>query len=224
MTTAADGGSIVQAWETSAKLGEPATPETIAHGTVKMEEHPQFSSLIESATSKGFTLVYDFQARVEFAHVVDDTGALLEVRRELHVIRGMRHLDLEHELGHIAQLERLGDAARPTHIYERVATGAERDATGNLARGIHSTKIDKITEYHNRLVEYVRLAERGAPKAVLDEHSFSLDIWRKDAEAAGLAFKSSARQWAMQHFGDIPSLEARCVTLGAALKVTKARW
>lgn len=213
------------AWEASARPGEAPTPEAIAHGTVRMEDHPAFKATLAEATSLGFKVLERSHARVSNVHVVDATGVVIEARRELHIVPGMRYLDLEHEMGHIRQLVRFGSSPPPTAKLVRLPNGAEVHAEGNLASGVLTSRMNTIVEYHNRLDEYVRLAGRGAPRAVLDEHATGLSEWRLAAESAGLGYeRASIHVWAKQHFPDIPSLEARCREGGAPLQPKTKRW
>lgn len=213
------------AWETSARPGEAPTPETISHGTVRMEDHPAFKATLAEATSLGFTVVNGAHARVSNIHVVNSNGVLIEVRRHLHVIPGMRYLDLEHEIGHIRQLLRFGSSPPPKAKLVQLPNGTEVKAEGNLASGVLTTKMDAIVEYHNRLDEYVRLATRGAPRPLLDEHAAGLSVWKLAAESAGLGYeKASVHAWAKQYFPEIPSLEVKCRQSGAALQPKTKRW
>lgn len=211
------------AWKTSAKQGERPSPETIAHGTVRMEDHPGFDTLLAEASSKGVAIKYGERARVDLVHVVDDTGEILEVRRELHLVTGMRYLDLEHEMGHVRQLERFGDAPPPTK--KVVKRGEiEQNAQGSLTSGQLTPRQNTIIEYHNRLQEYVRLASRKVLPPILEEHAEGLDHWRKRAETDGLGRAGSLNEWAKRYFHDIPVLEARCRELGLALVPKTSRW
>jgi hypothetical protein len=188
-----------------------------------MEDHPNFDAMLKEASAKGFSIKYGKEARVELLHVMDDTGRVLEVRRELHLIPGMRYLDLEHEMGHVRQLDRFGSTPSPTRK-AILRDGKEKEAPGHLASGQLTTKMNSIVEYHNRLQEYVRLAERKAPSPLLAEHAGGLNKWRREAETAGLGYAGRLGAWAQQHFPDIPELEARCRALGIPLTPKTRRW
>jgi hypothetical protein len=214
------------AWETSAKPGESPSPETIAYGTVRMEDHPNFGTLINEASSKGVVIIYgDYgdRARIEIVHVVDDAGNLLEIRVELQLVPGMRYLDLEHEMGHLRQLERFGAVPPPTKKVVRRG-GIEETARGSLASGKLTDRMGSIAEYHNRLEEYIRLAGRKVPPSLLEERAEGLDHWRTKAEEYGLGRAGSLNEWAQRYFSDIPTLEARCHELGLVLVPNKSRW
>jgi hypothetical protein len=190
-----------------------------------MEEHPAYRATLDEATSLGFRVVEGGHARVANIHVVDGSGKLIETRRELHVVPRMRYLDLEHEIGHLRQLVRFGNSPPPTKKLVRLPNGTEVPAGGNLASGVLTSKMNAIVEYHNRLDEYARLAARGVPRTVLDEHATGLAEWRLTAESAGLGYeRASIHAWAKQHFPDIPSLEAKCRQHGAPLQAKTKRW
>ncbi len=215
------------AWETGTEPGLPATAETIAHGSCAMEVHPDFTNLIDEARNKGFRIVYDAKAHVANIRVVNEAGELIEMRRELHLIAGARFLDLEHELGHIRQLERFGDNPPATETILRRADGTEGEAKNELRRGSFDKGEDSLIEYHNRLDEYVRLAERGLPSEVLRAHAEHLVKWRTRAERAGLGQgggRGSFHRWAKEHFPEIPTLERRVRALGADIGRTNVRW
>jgi len=190
-----------------------------------MEAHPAFKTTLDEATSLGFVVLERTHARVAHVHVVDGSGKLIEARRELHVVPGMRYLDLEHEIGHIRQLIRFEKAPPPTVKFVRLPNGTEAPAGGNLASGILTSKMNAVVEYHNRLDEYVRLAARKVPQTILDEHAAGLSEWRMAAESAGLGYeKGSIHAWAKQHFPEIPILEAKCREYGAPLQPKTERW
>jgi len=190
-----------------------------------MEAHPAFKATLAEATSLGFKVLERSHARVSNVHVVDASGVVIEARRELHIVPGMRYLDLEHEMGHMRQLVRFGSVPPPTAKLVRLPNGTEVPAEGNLASGVLTSRMNAIVEYHNRLDEYVRLAARGAPRTVLDEHATGLSEWRLAAESAGLGYeKASIHAWAQKHFPEIPSLEDRCRESGAPLQPKTRRW
>jgi len=217
----ANAGSL--AWETSAKQGEPPSPETIAHGTVRMEDHPDCSALLDKASAEGVVISYGNKARVKRTQFVDGAGEPLEIRLELQLVRGMRYLDLEHEMGHIRQLERFGDARPITGKVVRRDEIEER-ARDPLAVGVLTERERSIFEYHNRLDEFIRLAERKVPSPLLEECAEELDFWRRAAETAGLGHAGNLNEWAQRYFSDIPELEARCRELGLVLVPTTSRW
>lgn len=217
--------TATQPWETGAEPGLPPTPQTIRDGRCIMEQHPGYASIISEAESKGFTLVYDHKARVANIRVVNPAGEVLEWRRELHVIKGMRYSDLEHELGHIHQLERFSEANRPaTETLVKNADGTVEVAEGDLRRGTLDRKLDNISEYHNRLEEWIRFAERGAPADFLRQEADSVYQWRKAAERAGLGHGGTNHLWAQQYFPEIPALERRVRELGGDIGRSNKRW
>ncbi len=75
-------------------------------------------------------------------------------------------LDLEHELGHVEQLESLRDAPATDRVLE-----SGKEYSGVPKPGYVTTARDTILGFHNRLREYFRLKERGVPFDVLKEHA-----------------------------------------------------
>lgn len=207
------------AWETEAKAGEAKTANSVAHGTVRMEEHPGYAAMMNEATAKGFTIKHG-PARLKITRIHDEKTGAIEIRRELFVTPGMRFLDLEHEIGHLRQLARFGESTPVTDVAVRRADGTEGKAKGNLLAGIFKSDQNDIIEYHNRLDEVIRLAERGVPVPVLKEHSDYLNQWRMAAENSGLG----RRSWARTHFPEIPELERKVNALGITLEPKSPRW
>lgn len=208
------------AWETAAKKGDDVTPDSVRYGTVRMEDHPDFPKMKAEAEAKGFTIETGSPPRVSVERVVDETGKVIEVRKQLYVEPGMRYLDLEHEMGHLRQLDRFGPEPRATTVVMRKADGTEGKPHPSFLKDMLTTRQSDIVEYHNRLDEYVRLARRGAPKEVLEEHAKYLDGWRKAAETGGLGRGS----WAKQHFPEIPELEKVVNGFGVKLEPKSPRW
>jgi hypothetical protein len=132
---------------------------------------------------------------------------MLEVKKTVSLRAGMRFLDLEHELGHVRQLtQRFGSKPPPTKRRTRKADGRETDH--NNQTGILTTRQSVVLEYHNRLVEFLRLSDRGVDEALLREHARGVAEWR------GLRRKKtgrskSIRQWEGDHFADLAELESR---------------
>jgi hypothetical protein len=191
-----------------------------------MEVHPGYATLISEAESRGFRVIIDHKAHVALVRVVSPIGDTLEIRRELHVIPGMRYLDLEHELGHIRQLERFGDSPPATETLVRRQDGKEVPAKNDLRRGTFNKAQNNIIEYHNRLEEYVRLAERGAPADFLRREAEAVQQWRVVSERSGLGQGAGGgmNRWAKEYFPEIPNLERRVRELGGDIGRSSARW
>lgn len=98
---------------TGASVGKDPTPDTVREGSVRMEQHPQYEETIGQVKAAGFEIKVGKEARVEIKEVVDLNGNLIRVEKTLYVIENMRYLDLEHELGHIKQLERFDENLPP---------------------------------------------------------------------------------------------------------------
>lgn len=182
--------------------------------------------MIAEINQAGFDVRRADKARVAVERVVDETGQVLETRRFVEVIPGMRFLDLEHELGHVRQLERQA-VEMPTETFVRRADGGEVQATNTLRSGTMRSEHDRIFEYHNRLDEWIRLAERGASRELLLEHADGVVRWRMRAEAAGLGRSGGRGQldaWARASVSDLPALEQRAVELGLELGKRSWRW
>ena len=193
---------------TEARLGEDVLTEYSKRvGTVKMELHPKYAKTIQKFQKAGFEVVSDGRAGLEVTEIIDTVTGLRTTRKILHVQENMRFLDLEHEYGHLQQLERLGNP--PLERIKRLPNGKTSKAAGNDLQGIITTKQNPILEYHNRLQEYMRLRERGASPELLQEHADGVAIWKKDAYEMGRLNdnKSSTRKWTQENFADLSDLE-----------------
>ena len=203
-----------------AEQGLDPTPTTIAHGTVRMEDHPDFPALRQKLEDLGFPLVPvgkpTAPPHVEIRKVYDEDGNLLRTEREVQVHEGMRFLDLEHEADHVYQMtQRFPEGPPPTSVWQQRADGTLKELPHVAER--MTTWQDAIIEYHVRLQEYIRLAERGVDSDVLREHLAGVDerrdiYWKKGVKK-GRSLSQTA--WAERHFPDIPTLEARVQELRA---------
>ena len=200
---------------TGAAIGKDPTPESIREGSVRMEEHPQYEETIRQVTEAGFkikisddkNLVY-----VEVKEVVTSDKAdreVIRVEKILCLLRNMRYLDLEHEVGHIKQLqERFGGKMATDRVIEK--KGGEKKS--NQTDGVLTMWQNAITEYHNRLVEFIRLYERGVSPELLKQHANGLEEWGGIYVSKGLNNRRSEKQvkWAENYFPDIDTLSNRC--------------
>jgi hypothetical protein len=202
-----------------AETGEAPTPRSIEQGTVRMEDHPEFPQVVHDLAQRGIDLVHtQGDPHVVTRHVIDESGQAIKVEAELHARPGMRFLDLEHELGHVDQMmdrNRFPDGPPPVEVVRQHPDGT-RTAVSHAPSALKGWQ-DPIVEYHNRLVEYIRLAERGVDPAVLREHAEGVDQWRDRYWRKGLkkGFSESQGAWAQAHFPDIAALEGRVQQLRA---------
>jgi hypothetical protein len=202
--------------------GLDPTPETIRHGTVRMEEHPEYGRLTSEMEAAGYPLEEgDPPPCVERVQFVDQSGNVLRVEQRLVVQPGMRFLDLEHEAGHVHQFrERFsGDQPFTNRYVERPGRPPRRSSDES---GLLSIKQNAIAEFHNRLQEYNRLAERGVAPDVLAEHAQEMVVWFKRYRGAVLNWQGGPTKltpWASHHFPDIGSLLRRYRELGGTLTI-----
>lgn len=206
---------------TGAKIGVAATPESIKVGTVRMEDHPNYARKLEEVREKGFEIVFEkrLDPRVEVKEIVDMKGNLLRVERKLFLGENMQYLDLEHELGHIYQLEHLasnesGITATVRNAEKPIANGKVKLIHAPNQDGVLDSALNKVTELHNRLVEFNRLFENGAENALLFEHAKGVASWRSDLQKVISMEKrtyktSNIEKWALRHFEDMYELDRK---------------
>ncbi len=204
---------------TTAKVGKPPTPETIRQGTVRMELHPDYDAAIQKAQDAGFEVRVSGFASVDWIEVYDQKRNLLRVEKVLNVLSGMRFLDLEHELGHIEQFRRFEDQVPPTDRVVELPNRRRKQAP-NL-KGILTVPQSTITEYHNRLVEFLRLYDRGVNIELLIEHASGVESSYYEYSKKGIKEGRSPRRkmWANKYFGDIAELSQQ---YEQAMQVIKA--
>jgi hypothetical protein len=176
-----------------------------------MEDHPGYAQAIAEVRAKGYEVVYDGKAYVEVIEYVDGEGTVLRVRKVLHLQEGMRYLDLEHELGHIDQIEGMGGDMPPTRRILEEPGRPPRDIS--KTGGVFTTWQNAVTEYHNRLVEWLRLFDRGASQALLREHAGGVAEWRRTYQKH-VPRSPTKSAWSSQHFPDLPTLEGRYTAAG----------
>jgi hypothetical protein len=200
-----------QKMATGAQMGKPPTPETIADGTVKMQEHPQYLDVIQKAKTEGYEIkiTKNGSAHVEVREIVDPSGNVIRVEKILNLQEDMRFLDLEHELGHIQQQTRFKDGFLPTERFLERPDGSLKKAPDQ--QGMLTSGQNAITEYHNRLDEFIRLYERGAGPGLLKEHQEGVEFWLKEYWSQGLkGGRSQSRQaWVESYFPDLQLLKKR---------------
>lgn len=188
--------------------GRDPTPETIRQGTVRMEEHPQYAQMLAEIETRGCKVVFaEDDPCVVVREVVNAQGATLRIEREMQIRPGMAYLDLEHETGHLDQIEtRLRDAMLPT---KRVL---ESGRPFPNTQGLYPKWQNDISEYHNRLIEYKRLYERGIARDILEEHAQGVRIWRERyakmvrEKRYGSLEATSRIEWGQKYFPNIGEL------------------
>jgi hypothetical protein len=203
---------------TEARLGEDVLTEYSKRvGTVKMELHPKYAKTIQKFQDAGFEVVSDGRAGLDVTEVIDKVTGLRTTRKILHVQENMRFLDLEHEYGHLQQLERLGNP--PLHRVNKLSNGKEVNAAGNDLQGVITSKQNTVLEYHNRLKEYTQLKQRGASVELLKEHADGVLQWREAAKTkGGLGItNSSTRKWTQENLPDLFELEDQYKNIGGTL-------
>jgi hypothetical protein len=209
---------LERAWQkalgTEAKLGDLATSYSLRTGTVRMQLHPGYSGIMQRFQEAGFEVVNSGSAGLEVVEIIDKATGKRTMRRILHVKENMRFLDLEHEYGHLQQLQRLGNPPLSREI--RLPNGNIVDAKGNDLQGIVNARQNTILEYHNRLKEYMRLRARGASPELLQEHAQGIADWKLEAYGKGKLSNSgsSERRWAQENFPELFELENKYRNLG----------
>ncbi len=206
--------------QAGAKPGELPTPESIRQGTVRMEAHPDYETLIQTAKNVGFEIKYTSDAPyVDITEVYNQEGHLIRVEKGLYLQKGMRYIDLEHELGHIEQLLRFGEQGIPMSRVIEYANG--RRVQFRNQKGVMAPWQVVILEYHNRLNEFLRLYERGVSVSILREHFEGVEEWEdkymkkgRGGPNRGQAGMPSSKQrvkraWARTYFDDISELATK---------------
>jgi hypothetical protein len=192
---------------TGASPGVDPTPESIRQGTVRMEDHPDFPQVLEDLQAKGYEFTYDNRGapRVKIVETVSSDGKPIGLKKYLFANRGMRWIDLEHELGHVGQMEAM-ESPMVTH---RVLEDG-REYTGPNRGGYLTEQLNAVTEYHNRLIEYFRLKERGVDPELLQAHADEVRKWRKEYLKKGKAERSpTVKNFIGKNLPDLPELDAR---------------
>lgn len=197
---------------TSSRPGEAPSNETIMHGTVRMESHPKYDDVVKQIESKGFKVEFtEGDPHVSAVQYLDEHGKEVKVSRVVYLQKGMRFLDLEHELGHVLQLERMGKGFFTDRFKQkRGRDGQLRYRSMQTSEAVLTPWRNTITEFDNRLVEFLRLAERNVSDELLQEHADGIMDWknqylRKGIKGSDVATggSRSRMEWADQHCPDI---------------------
>jgi hypothetical protein len=170
-----------------------------------------------AAKDAGFEIKYTQGAPyVEVIEVQDREGNLIRLEKVLALQKGMRYIDLEHELGHIEQLLRFGEPGMPTDRVTEYPNG--RRVESRNQEGVMREWQNSILEYHNRLNEFLRLYERGVDVSVLKEHAKGVETWRQRYSSEGQGGLNRGRggranskqrlmrAWGRKYFGDMREL------------------
>lgn len=192
---------------TGAQPGKLPTPETIRQGTVQMEVDPNYEATVQKARDAGFQIKFITRnPSVKIIHIYDTNGHLIQVEKVLYLQKKMRYLDLEHEVGHIDQLGRFGNQMPPTDKVVALPNGRRTSAPSQ--KGVLTTWQNRIMEYHNRLIEFLRLYERRVDVDLLKEHAKGVDNWRDRYWYKGVKEERSPTRtkWANKYFGEIKEL------------------
>jgi hypothetical protein len=190
--------------------GIDPTPESVRQGTVRMEQHPDFLKVVGELEANGYKIKYaEVDPHVEIREVLTPDGTLIRLEKVVVVQQGMRFLDLEHELGHVEQIQRF----KQPLVTERVLENG-RPYRGPDRPGLLTKSLDAITEYHNRLMEYFRLKARGVDPEIIQEHAAGVraarSAYRKQGIKGGRA--QSNTKFIQENLPDLPDLDTRFVT------------
>ena len=206
--------------EAGAKPGKEPTPETIRLGTVRMEAHPEYQAVIQTAKNSGFEIKYTKgDPYVKVIEVRDRKRKIIRLEKVLGLQKGMRYIDLEHEIDHIKQLLRFGEQGLLTDRVIEYANG--RRVKSRNEEGVITPWQNSILEYHNRLNEFLRLYERGVDVSTLKEHAEGVYEWQQIHFHKGLGGHNRGRRgrpnskqrekraWGRKYFGDISELATK---------------
>lgn len=205
---------------TGSEIGVIASEYSIRVGTVKMEDHPNFMNLIEEIKSYGFEIRYrDGSPHAAIHEIYSNNGStLLRTEKFINVYEGMRYLDLEHEVGHMKQLvDRL--EGLPTEKFMERENGTIKNISQSKGDVLTSWQ-DAVTEFHNRLDEYIKLKNNGANEELLKKHADGITHARKEYRKAldldkNPKFASKNKiLWKDTYFSDISSLEQQYIKVG----------
>ncbi|MDR3024200.1 hypothetical protein [Chryseobacterium sp.] len=198
---------------TSARIGEQATSETIQWGTVKMKLHPKFDDMMQFLKERDIKIV-------EIADITQDVGYTEKFvfTRQLELVRidkimewhpEMRFLDLEHEIDHVIQLEKnlQGKYATTTEIIKRPGVEVPQD----MPKLGYLTIVERnFLEYEVRVKEVLRLKASGAPKELIQEHLEGLkDAYNTfdNSKPNYIGDKLKYNEWQKKYFPDFKEFD-----------------
>ena len=192
--------------QTGAEKGKPLTDETIRTGEVSMEDHPDFVETVKKLKERGYELRYDEKKppHVMFRKIYDKQGNHIDTEKYVSANEGMRYLDLEHEIGHVDQLENnLGGEIAVEKVI-RFEPGSGRQNKQLKNGGLLTDRQDAIVEYHVRLQEDDRLVDRKADQELLDKHRKGL-VDAKESYLRAVNGGKSLKdiKWVKEYFPDL---------------------
>ncbi len=219
---------------TGAQAGVAASPDSIRLGTVRMTEHPDFPKIKARLEVQGIAIRFSSsysETRLVLRKVVDKSGKFLREEKFIQIPENARFLDFEHEVGHVDQIQRLGGKVKYTEkVFERDNGTLKQMNESQITNDaeILTGKQNNITEYHNRLVEFMRLAKRADSNPdietfeLLRQHAVGVREYKQ--RYGEVIFNrntgkvTDAGKWAEENFGDISNLtvqfEEICKKLG----------
>jgi len=198
---------------TSAKIGEDASEETIRIGTVRMKEHPDFENIRTFLSVRDVIIeeIEDVTNDVGYIERIVLNAANQKIRTEkiLAWHPEMRFLDLEHEIDHIKQFESNLKGKYCTHLVRK--TSQNRKTIEDSTFGYLKESKKAFLEYEVRITEVLRLKERGASKTLLDEHIEGLratyNHFRHKTKNLQGSRKRTFEDWRSKHFPDFEDFD-----------------
>jgi hypothetical protein len=157
------------------------------------------------------------ETRVVSRKVVNIKGEFLRSEKFIQIPENARFLDLEHEVGHVKQLqENLSGVIQYTEKMLERENRTQKVIEDNQPNSDVLTDCqNNITEYHNRLIEVVKLSERvDSPPTpeqlkVLKEHSQELSTWAKTYKESLRYTESKESKFARKYFPELSELTVK---------------
>lgn len=174
---------------TGAQIGRDPTPQSIAEGTVRWTEHPDYQNTLTSLRKEGFIVTEGSSAFVVFRlikNVMDGNSS--QVYKAISAMRDMRWLDFEHELIHVDQIMSRFILQGCLFFTDEVQLQKGKGKTEKSPFVIHNWQ-NTVTEFHARLIEFLNLTERGCSDELLLEHAEGLSHW------ADIFWKKGTSKW-----------------------------
>jgi hypothetical protein len=160
---------------------------------------------------------FDFnQTRVVLRKIVNAKGEFLHSEKFIQIPENARFLDLEHEVGHVKQLqENLSGVIQYTEKMLERENGTQKELKNPQDAEVLENWQNNITEYHNRLIEIIKLSERiDSPPTpeqfkVLKEHTQELSTWAKTYKESLRYPESKESKFARQYFPELSELTVK---------------
>ncbi|GAB5492701.1 MAG: hypothetical protein Phog2KO_29160 [Phototrophicaceae bacterium] len=210
-----------QGLRTGARPGVAATEESIRTGEVVMELHPDYAQLLQELEEQGFSLEF-FEpnllpngtypnVRVILGYIYNSPKGnrqLIDELRRIYVVRGMRYLDLEHEVDHVRQLTNSNylNNQYAVHAYFQRGNGSLKEMGNIDDLPVIRLWQNHIMEYHVRLREFIRLDTNNASRDLIEEHALGLNEARAEYYRA-INRNGDRSGWAQSHFNEIGNLQ-----------------